>query len=201
MPTYILYLYKQYCDSIGKEYIQINIFNDNDFFIWIKELYKNTLLYREYIDSIGIVIGKYESIEIGKGKYDSIGQEFTTIVSPYADTMNLCNSRLIISDYTPVIICDSKIYSAQDCNSFITHNPFTESDIQNIMLIHNMGLNVCLGIYGDNSDKDKAKKLEMLNKCISLMTNDLQFYYDTTGTKYLACIKSNRKVKVKTLTR
>jgi hypothetical protein len=199
MSNYILHLYKQYCDSLGIECNNINLFCDNDFIEWIEELKQNTRLYKNYIEYLGVNLGKYSSIELDKGKYDSIGKEFTSIVSFYADTMNIANTRLVVHDDSPIIIYDSKIYGIGDCNSIITHNPFMKRDITNLILMHNMGFNICLGIYGNESDKDKLKKLEILKKISETMTDDLEFYYDTEDRKYLACIKSERKIKSRVL--
>lgn len=201
MTRYILYLYKQYCDSLGKECINLNLFNDNDFIEWIVQLNKNTGIYRDFIDSLGVSIGKNLSIELGKGEYDSIGKDFTTVVSPFAETMGIANTRLIVGDDTPIIIYDSRIYGIGECNSIITHNPFIEKDVRNLIMMHNMGINICLGIYGDTSDKDSKNKLEILRKSSELMTDDLEFYYDTCNSNYFACVKSERKVKKKILTR
>lgn len=201
MSRYIFHLYKQYCDSISKEYTCFNLFNDNDFIEWITQLNKNTEIYRNYIDSLGVELSKYSTIELDKGKYDSIGKDFATIVSPYADTMGLPNTKFIVGDDTPIILYDSKIYGIGQCNSIITHNPLGENSLTNIVLLHNMGINICLGIYGDKSDKDKQKKLKVLKKIEESITDDLEFYYDEYSTNYLACVKSNRKVKKRNLTK
>lgn len=201
MTRYILHLYKQYCDSLGKECFNLNLFNDNDFIEWIVQLNKNTGTYRDFIDSIGVSIGKNLSIELGKGEYDSIGKDSTTVVSPFAETMGIANTRLIVGDDTPIIIHDSRIYGIGECNSIITHNPFIEKDVRNLIMMHNMGINICLGIYGDTSDKDSKKKLEILRRSSELMTDGLEFYYDTCNSNYFACVKSERKVKKKILIR
>lgn len=200
MDRYILHLYKHYCNSIGKECTELYIFVDNGFIDWIKKLYINTSLYKKYLESLDIVIDIYSSIEIGKGKYDSIGKDYTTIVSPFAETMNLVNSRLFVEELVPIIICGSKIYDIKDCDIFLTHNPFIERDITNMCLLHNLGNNICLGVYGEKCDKDVIFKLKKLKEIINELDN-LKFYYDTLDNTYFACIKSSNKVKRNILTK
>lgn len=196
---YILYLYKQYCSSLGKEYNQLNIFSDFDFIVWLELLNKQTYLYRTYLDSLDIRLGNDSTIEIGKGKYDTLGKDTVTIVSPFAETLELQNSRLIIRNEEPLVIVESSIYSAGECNSFFTHNPFDISDIENLSLLHNIGLNICLGVYGKISDKDRISKIKMLKKASENMNDDITLFYDTKDDNYFGCIKSDRKVKRKVL--
>ena len=51
---YILCLYEQYCNSIGKEYIELNIFTDINFINWIESLVNKTKLYSKYLDYLNI---------------------------------------------------------------------------------------------------------------------------------------------------
>lgn len=196
---YILYLYKQYCSSIGKEFNKLNIFIDFDFIDWLEEINNNTNIYRTYLESLNIELGCFSAVEIGKGKYDSLGKENVSIVSPFAETLGLQKSSLIIHNDEPIIVSNSSIYKIDECNLFLTHNPFSENDIKNMIMIHNIGLNICLGIYGDNNDKDRIEKLKILKNIMEQLDNDLKFYYDTQDINYFACIKSERKVLKKQL--
>lgn len=196
---YFLYLYKQYCNSIGKEFNKLNLFNDEDFIYWVIQRNKQTNIYKSYIETIGIKLEHSYDIEIGKGKYDSLGKENVLMISPFAETSGLPKSNLIFYNEEPLIITDSAIYSIFEYTSFFIHNPFFKEDIRNIVIAHNMGFNICFGIYGNNSDKDKNKKLEMLKESTENMKNDFEFNYETEDTSYYACLISKRKIKRKVL--
>lgn len=201
MPRYIFHLYRQYCNAINKECIYYNMLNDNIFLEWLIRLKKNTKIYRDYIIYLEGEINKYSTIEFDKCKYDSIGKDYTTIVSPFASTLNLANMDFIVTSDKPLVIFDTDLYDASICNRFITHNPYFQDDTKKIIDLHNMGTNVCLGMYGDISDNDRLTKLKILKKSIQLMEGDAEFNFERYGTSYLACIRSKRKIKRKALTK
>ena len=60
-------------------------------------------------------------MEIGKGKYDSIGSSLVTIVSPYADTLGYRNSDITVCGNIPYVIMGTSIYDASNCEMFLTH--------------------------------------------------------------------------------
>lgn len=45
---YILMLYKQYCESVGKPYDEYNIITDNEFVIYLSLLKKQISNYEKY---------------------------------------------------------------------------------------------------------------------------------------------------------
>ena len=198
---YILLLYKQYCDSIGKEYDMFNIITDIEFVKHLNILKKQTMSYGNYLNFLGLSLTNDTTIELNKGKYDSLGKDLVTIVSPFAETLDCQNSDLVFCDNNPFIIIGSSVFSADNCDLFSTHNPVLNNSINNIVLLNNTGKNVCMGVYGQNSDKDKNTKLKMLKDCTKRMTDDISIYYDVEGDNYYSCIKSERKIKKNVLTR
>lgn len=197
---YILLLYKQYCDSIGKEYDYLNITKDNNFVIWLYSLLKQTIDYSKYLSYLGVNLFNKTAIELNKGKYDSFGKESIMIVSPFAETLGSQNSEIIVVDNTPLVITEKSIFTP-DYDLFLTHNPLNNCNINDLISLHNNGSNICIGVYGTTSDKDRKEKLKMLRNLSLELTNGIQFYYDTDNDNYCGCIKSERKIKEKYLTR
>ena len=198
---YILSLYKQYCSSKGKTYDKFNILNDIDFLVWIKSLHNQTIIYSDYLRYLNVSLSKDSTIEDDKGKYDSIGEKLTTIVSPFAETLGYQNSQMLVTDEGPLIFMGSSIFNANGCDLFLTHNPFNLVIINKMALLHNIGLNICFGVYGNVTDADKELKLKTIEELFEKVSDGLEIYYDTLDDNYFACIKSERNVKKKTLVR
>ena len=198
---YMLSLYKQYCESLGKAYFELNIFTDIDFINWVGTLGDRTKIYTSYLDNLNVGLGNESAIEIGKGKYDTLGKDLVTIVSPYAETLNLQNSEMIINQSVPIIFTGGKVFTVNGYELFLTQNPYDISSLKNFELLHNGGLNICLGVYGCIHDMDRNDKLSMLKSLYDRLNDDIQFYYDTMDELYFGCLKSERFVKRKRLTR
>lgn len=198
---YMLLLYKQYCESVGKKYDKFNIITDTEFIIYLSLLTKCTINYGNYLNYLGLCLTNDTTVELNKGKYDSLGKELVTIVSPFAETLDYQNSELLVCDNNPIVIMGTSVFTVDNCDLFVTHNPIIRSSVSNITLLHNIGANVCIGIYGKISDKDKKEKFKMLKDCAEKMSNNIGFYYDTEGDNYYSCIKSERKIKKHILTR
>lgn len=198
---YILMLYKQYCDSIGKPYDKYNIMTDTDFVIYLSLLKKQIPNYERYLKYLGLSLNSDNTIELNKGKYDTLGKDAVTLVSPFAETVGCENSKLIVYKNVPFIIMGITVYTANNCDLFLTHNPFDEESVGNLIELHNNGANVCIGVYGKNSDKNKEAKIKMLISCEEEMYYDSEFHYDTEGDNYYSCIKSEPKIKKLILSR
>ena len=171
---YILLLYKQYCDSVGKQYDIFNITTDTEFIIYLSLLTKRTINYANYLNYLGLCLTNDTTIELNKGKYDSLGKELVTIVSPFAETLGCQNSELLVNN-NPLVVMGSSVFIADNCDLFLTHNPIIKQSISDIALLHNIGANVCIGIHGIISDKDRDQKLKMLEACETKMSDDIGF--------------------------
>lgn len=198
---YIFNLYKQYCASIGKEYNEFNIINDFEFILWIESLSKQTKLYGEYLKYLYGDLKSSNTIEIGKGKYDSLGDKLVTIVSPFAETLGYRNCELIVQEDKAYVIMGTRVFTVDGCNLYLTHNPFVKNSIVDMTVLHSKGKNICLGMYGSVNDKDKNLKIQLLEKTLEKMSDGIEFCYDTLDDTYFCCVKSKEKVKKKTLIR
>lgn len=192
---YLFCLYYQYCKSAGKKYDKFNILNDTDFVEWVSRLYKQTKMYGDYLSFLDINLSDETAIEINKGKYDSLGLKLVSVVSSFGETFGLNNGRLIIYDDRLLVLMSSSIFKVDNCDLFLTHNPYDICDIDKIKQLHDLGLNICLGMYGRISDKDRETKVKKLHSMANETTDVLGFYYDTADDDYFACVKSERKVK------
>lgn len=192
---YLFCLYNQYCKSVGKKYDKFNILNDIDFVEWVSRLYKQTKMYGDYLSFLDINLSDETAIEINKGKYDSLGLKLVAVVSSFGETFGLNNGKLIIYDDRPLVLMSSSIFKADNCDLFLTHNPYDICDIEKIKQLHDTGLNICLGMYGHISDKDRETKVKSLYGASNATMDGLGFYYDTANDDYFACVKSERKVK------
>lgn len=192
---YLFCLYYQYCKSVGKKYDKFNILNDTDFVEWVSRLYKQTKMYGDYLSFLDINLSSETAIEINKGKYDSLGLKLVSVVSSFGETFGLNNGKLIIYDDRPLVLMSSSIFKANNCDLFLTHNPYDICDIDKIKQLHDTGLNICLGMYGHISDKDRETKVKKLHSMADETIDGLGFYYDTANDDYFACVKSERKVR------
>ena len=198
---YLLNLYKQYCDARS---VVCNPFDGKnlsyDFLEWITI---NKLMAKEYSDYL-LYLGHLESktvAEVGKGRYDSIASEEMTIISPYADTLELLKRELFVIDGVPLIEQGEKIVLPEE-QILLTHNPYDEMRIINWSRVHNMGdYDISIGMFGSIYDKDFSKKVKLIEEISKRMTEDHVIDYDTDKDKYFCSLNSKRKVKVKTLTR
>ena len=197
---YIFNLYRQYCLAVGKVYDKFNLLNDDDFFLWIKLLKTQTEIYSYYLEYLDVNLSSDSSMEIGKGKYDSIGSSLVTMVSPYADTLGYRNSDITVCGNIPYVIMGTSIYDASNCEMFLTHNSY-DSIISKLISLHECNYSICVGFYGSISDKDKNDKLNMLENILKECCDNLELSSDTLDGNYFSCIRSKWKVKRRILTR
>ena len=152
-------------------------------------------MYGDYLSFLDINLSDETAIEINKGKYDSLGLKLVAVVSSFGEVFGLSNGKLIIYDDRPLVLMGSSIFKVDNCDLFLTHNPYDICDIDKIKQLHDLGLNICLGMYGRISDKDREVKVKRLHSMADETMDGLGFYYDTAGDDYFACVKSERKVK------
>lgn len=197
ISNYLLLLYKQFCNSIGKEYCEYNILNDQYFASWLLNLKKSSIEYANFLEYLGVLNNSYGLVEINKGKFDTLGSEGISIVSPFAETMNLKNIRLFISENIPVFQSGPILYDATNVDYFMTHNPYSRYYIGELNQIHMLGHNICFGVFGKEDDYDKILKLKELENFASSLDEQCKVYYETSNDHYFGCVKSERKIKVK----
>ncbi|MBQ3468435.1 MAG: hypothetical protein IJH18_00030 [Bacilli bacterium] len=153
-------------------------------------------------------VNSAKTLEIGKGKYDSIVKRLrTTIVTPYTEGLEHLNEdRVIKGDIAlfgdrPVLI---KHLSVRDSEAILlprdtvlmTQNPYSPACIMNWTNIHNSGNNdIIVGIYGSINDKDRGAKAKQLEAFIERLDEPFVqqqiLVYDT----YCWAVASKRRGK------
>ena len=194
MDEYLLYLYIQYCESIGKKPIFDSINNDlNDFAMWIKRNKDISNYFKTYIEYLGIELNSEFTVEANKGKYDSIYNGVILIISPYAESMGFEASRIHDHHGDVVIGYNSSLYETDNIATFITHNPYDENHLIGFKSLYDIGKTICIGVFEKIDDKDTEQKLNMLKKYQELLGN-ARLEYDTIDDNYLCALKSDNKV-------
>lgn len=187
---YIINLYKNYCNIVGKKFDERELVSDNYFIKWIQQLESQTVLFKDYLDFAGIELDPSKTVELEKGKYDSLGSDLATIISPYADTMNLPKGEICYFRDGAVIDSGNNMKYADRYNLFLTHNPYALLNIKNLLLLEKLGHTICLGMYGSKSDKDKNQKLDLLYNLRKYLSKKSKVLIDSHNDNYLAILKT-----------
>lgn len=172
-----------------------------EFIEWLYEQSKTSNKYSEFIESFGVDLDCSSTAEVEKGKYDSIALPNTTIISLYGDTLGTDSSKLYIYQGEPIIVSGSNIKKGQVVDMYVTQNPYSRGLISGWDTMHNSGTNLCVGVFGNNYDKDKDEKLKFISQFIEKLSDDYICEYDTVENSYMCFVKSNRKKLVKVLIR
>lgn len=126
---------------------------NDEFEQWLLEMEKNKSTYRDIIEYLHFNYNSSDCAEIGKGITDTVIKpgEATYVISPYIHTFNFIDYKLM----------DEKLLENVDyfLTSYATHNPYVLSDIAKYRRFVNNGYEICVGVFGNVSDKDKKNKI------------------------------------------
>ena len=203
MDKYLLCLYKQYYEAKGLNSENLELDLSYGFIEWIAN---NKLLLKEYADYltyIGFHYSSEDTIEVGKGRYDSIANRDTNVVSEFGPTLKRIQSQLIVHNGTPYVIAERDLLIPQQ-HIILTHNPYFNGEILKWASIHNLGEhNISVGMFGVVTDENAKEKIKVLEQLSKSMSDDFSFDFDTDKDKYFCSINSKRniKTKIKVLTR
>ena len=219
MEKYLKNLIEQFKQATGTKNVDINSQAFiSEFSEWIKSrklMGKDYTSFIEYMDVHPTVISE-ESVEIGKGKYDTIALDTGIhMITPYSEGIKRTDAGIITADFgvyegTPIMIKHNKsdnqfeAVDTQYVRRFLTHNPYEQGCIRDWEQLHNVGENITVGIFGSIYDKDVEQKIQQIE---ALRDGIIDGYfkedYVTSGDSYYYAVSSARKVKVlvKTLTR
>ena len=170
------------------------------------------LLYEMFSEEF---INQFRTIEVGKGIQDSIALNTNiTIISPYMDSEVKNNNQqiyignVVIKNLYPYFV--GKINDEEICkrfsyqiDNFMMQNPYNTKVLFNWDFLYNgTDNNIILGVFGNNSDKDKNQKIKLLQEFNKLLVRKAKEEYTTIDNNYfliLDGVKNKEKVKVKTL--
>jgi len=196
MDEYLKCLFKQFCEAKGLNISNYYGMYSTNFVDWIEN---NRSLLNEYIDYLHYLGFDYASddvVEVGKGKYDSLSNHGICVVSDFAETIGILNSRLFIDNGTTFVLRNDSNIIIPSQHILLTHNPYFEDDVLDWYLIHNNGdKNISIGMFGYIDDEDATKKIKVLEQISKQMTDDYSLNYDTCDGKYLCSLNSKRYIK------
>lgn len=201
LEEYLIMLYMQYCSANNIPLNNVEEYQkNNDFINWIV---RNKILseeYKKYLLYLDIPI--YDSsVEVGKGKYDSIAGKNIEVVSPYGETLNKQNLRLVKAGNTALVVAAKRAIILPQESLLITHNPYEIEELIKWYSLHESTCyNISIGMYGSIYDKDKLKKIEYL-MLMQKQSEELEINYDTLKDNYFCSLNSKRKTKAKSLIR
>ena len=164
----------QFSDSQGFKNIDVNSTEfQNEFIEWMKFQKQSSEVYQKALMLSDISYDTNYSIEVGKGKFDSIAfdNNYGRLVTEYAlsfddnlDAKRIINSRIHVnnSDQPYAFTSDkNKLnhdFISLDTNLIYTQNIYNSEDLYVFARLHNYGNNILIGAYGKISDKDQIKK-------------------------------------------
>lgn len=209
MGTYFELLIEQYKQAKGitkdidvkqPEFISeftnwINYMND------ISSNYKELLEYMELYDYVN-----YDTIEVGKGKFDSIVKNYnTTIVTPHSTGLNNTSNRHVITaDFRvyskPMLIRtnESGLRNLSPITSnllltFMTQNPYNLNSIKNWELLHTSDkYKIIVGMFGNRTDKDKTKKINALKDLRDKLEKSYKEEYAVINDSYCYVVATDK---------
>lgn len=214
MEKYLNKLIEQFKTATGTKNVDVNSQAFiQEFSEWIKS---RQIIGNEYGSFIEYMCENPEicnsSVEIGKGKYDSIvlGTDIP-MITPYSDGIKRTPAGIITANFgvyegTPIIVRHNKggnqleTVDTQTVRRFLTQNPYEQSCIRNWEQLHNAGDNITVGVFGSIYDKDIEQKIKQIEALKSgLIDDSFKEEYAIEHDMYCYAISSTRKVK--TLTR
>lgn len=203
MEKYLDKLLKQFMEARGIRHANVNSEEFvNEFCSWIKE---NKLVSWKFITLLDYMNGQtYDSfsVEIGKGMYDSFAEcTSANIITPYSEGLeNKTNGKVIKGEFSargfghgPAMVTNGKLELIDsNINRFITHNPYTQSDIRNWEMLHNSGKNIVVGVYGSIYDHDINKRLKQMKELKDKLLGVVSEEYGIIDDIYCYALSSKR---------
>lgn len=192
---YLNFLIEQYKKTKGLDIDLESKLSLIDFRDW---LYQMTLITKEYKNILlnKLDINNANSIEIGKGVYDTIVTDDLNIrvATPFSFKNNT-KMELVIINNNPFY----RFYGDNTINlvkidesnkTFLTHNPYTSDDILDWENLNN----IVVGVYGNNQDKDKEFKINLIQELKQRIVNQEYFdYLDNSYDTYCYFIAPKKK--------
>ena len=177
-----------------------------------------TITFLSLLENLEISYDKKTCAEIGKGYKDSVVIPCdTTIITPYIEKLDnrfsegkLIESAFQVYDGVPIrfekneIIPDT-IIKPTEIDTFMTHNPSKNTNINSWLQIHNNKdyAGIILGVYGKTYDSDMDEKIKRLHRLKNLLDDFYIYEEQKIGDTYCHVLatdteKKKRLLKVQT---
>ena len=178
-----------------------------DFNLWLNQKKIMGTEFLSYLDFLDLNYKKSNCAEVGKGEHDTIVKPFDTkILSSFTnDITNVNKDRFMIGNLkihegNASLLINHKLNIIPNSivNTYLIHNPYSFNSLHGIEDIHNNNsANIIIGVYGNTTDKDYAKKTEMLDSIKDKLVGNYISEYDTSDEAYYYILASKNKVKLK----
>lgn len=178
----------------------------NEFNIWLGEIKNMCELYPGFLDSMNVKYDGIDCAEVGKGEYDSAFSDYkTTIISEMpidVDDDRLVVANFVVMDDKPTLVNKSESIffhvpiSKKKIQTYLTQNPYYPELIEDWeRMASENGNDIVLGMYGRLIDKDREKKITMLEKIRDRLTVESKFENDVFDGNYYAALFTKKKTK------
>lgn len=195
LKEYLQCLYRQFCAARGLS-LSNNISNySKEFIHWLS---KNQLLLGEYADYLKYLEIGYDNpdtVEIGKGRYDTLIATGINVISPYANTISKANKNSYLFDSGQIILSYEFLLTLPE-ERILTHNPYSSKMICGWDKLHNSGKSISIGMFGLVSDCNAKEKIETLSLLTKTMNDDYTFNFDTDKDRYFCSLNSANQKKL-----
>lgn len=206
MKEYLNKLMEQFISARGIKHADVNSEQFiREFCGWLKECELAAGKYLCLTECVndGDTYGE-NSVEIGKGVYDSLAiDKVTTILTPYSyELEDKTQSTIITGEFSargfgngPVVLTNGRLKPiSSDIKRFVTHNPYTQSDIRNWERLQISGKDITVGVFGSVYDKNIEEKVKQIKELKNrLIAGSIEEKYGTIDYMYYYFLNSNNK--------
>lgn len=184
---YIANLFLQYCLFKGSDYetaieylSKYNVIGyerilkiNPEFQTYVKLIYKSRQLYMNELYKIGVDLKSKDTIELGKGQYDTCVSKENTRISKYNSTISLENSILYRKDDNIYEVSKDNIRKISENSTFIIHNPYNLNELlYNLEVLAGTNNKVILGSWGLEIGKDQDKKISDIINILNILLDN-----------------------------
>lgn len=145
----------------------------NDFRNWLHSYKNQIIFYTTILDCKNdeLTYGK-NTVEIGKGKLDTLANGTNTqVITKYVDGIETLGD-VIKGEFSarefghgPVVLTNGRLNPIDsNITRFVTHNPYSASDIRNWERLYYSGKDISIGVFGNLDDKDIQEKLKLMKE-------------------------------------
>lgn len=185
---YLLKLLQQFHEADG---IISERTADEEFLQWLKQYQGVLLELKKYYYFLGLDIDDFDSIEIGKGKLDSIVLDKDKCASEFIKPM----SEIIIFDNSIIKASSECVRCVNDIDLFFIYNPYDCDQIKKICDIYKLDQFIAISMCGKNFDKDKINKLAIMKKIRDSLGDNILESYEENQDNYFCSLYSKRHIK------
>ena len=193
---YLSYLINEYLSVRGiSDFDKFSLGQKHDFYSWVESLVMMRHSYRNILEYLNVPYRKSCTVEYGKGIYDTILLPYdnSSIVTPYTSSfVSEDYRRVIYGDIKSLLVCDYLF------DFFLLTNP--QGDIiSNWDSIESLSdVDISVGVYGNNHDKNKEMKLEMIEELKKNISGKyVDEYLNFDGCYFSLIVTKDRNYKVR----